>query len=321
MIPAVMLTASIPYATLGLIAATTASLFWACSVVMHRRVGRVLPPVRLNTIKVIYASTILGMVVLVQKHYGVEPWSMPNGMLALMALSGVIGIAIGDTMFYAGLNRMGARRVLMVYTVNPVITLLVAWALLDERLNWVQLLGIAVTCGGVSWVIAERNHAKSDGHVDLPGVLFGLGAATCQSIGYLMSHYLLKHEGYDMTPVASAFLRLLACIPVLVAFLWLDRKLKDPGGQAHNHPAMPTRRQTITLFLIAVTLGTVGGIWLMQVSAKYAEKSGVASTLLSITPLFVLPITAGLGEHISRRAVVGALIAIAGVAMLYLFSV
>ena len=311
--------ASIPNATLGLVAATTASLFWACSVVMHRRVGRVLPPVRLNTIKVIYATTVLGLVVYVQKQfYGVEPWSMPNDMLTLMALSGVIGIAVGDTLFYAGLNRMGARRVLMVYTVNPVITLLAAWALLDERLNWVQLVGIGVTCGGVSWVIAERNHQKSDGHVDLAGVLFGLGAASCQSIGYLISHHLLKNPAYQMTPVASAMLRLLACLPVLVAFLWLDRKLKDPGGAAHNHPATPTRRQTATLFLVAVTLGTVGGIWLMQVSAKYAEKSGVASTLLSITPLFVLPLTAGLGEHVSRRAVVGAFIAIAGVALLFI---
>lgn len=307
---------------LGLIAATTASLFWACSVVMHRRVGRVLPPVRLNTIKVIYASTVLGAVVAVQKYlYGIEPWTMPNGMLALMAISGVIGIAIGDTLFYAGLNRMGARRVLMVYTVNPVITLLAAWALLDEPLSPLQLVGIGVTCGGVAWVIAERNHHKSDGHVDLAGVLYGVGAATCQSIGYLISHDLLKNEEFEMTPVASAMLRLLACIPVLVAFLWLDRKLKDPGGQAHNHPAAPTRRQTITLFLVAVTLGTVGGIWLMQVSAKYAEKSGVAATLLSITPLFVLPITAFLGEHVSKRAVIGAFIAIAGVAMLFLFSV
>lgn len=314
-----MIASTSQYPALGLVAATTASLFWACSVVMHRRVGRVLPPVRLNTIKVLYASTILGLVVLVQWRYGVVPWSMPTGMLALMAISGVIGIAVGDTLFYAGLNRMGARRVLMVYTVNPVITLLVAWALLDEPLTPLQLLGIAVTCGGVSWVIAERNHQKSDGHVDLAGVLYGIGAATCQSIGYLMSHYLLKE--YEMTPVASAFLRLVACLPVLVMFLWLDRVLKDPGGEAHNHPAMPTRRQTVTMFFVAVSLGTVGGIWLMQISAKYSVKSGVAATLLSITPLFVLPITASLGEHVSRRAVLGAFIAIAGVAMLFLFSV
>jgi len=316
MIPALMLAYTIPASSLGLIAATTASLFWAFSVVMHRRVGRVLPPVRLNTIKVMFATTLLGLVVLVQWYLGELPWSMPTGKLALMAVSGVIGIAVGDTLFYAGLNRMGARRVLMVYTINPVITLVLAWFLLDEPLTPVQLMGIAVTCGGVSWVIAERNHAKSDGHVDLLGVLFGIGAATCQSIGYLISHSLLKQ--YEMTAVASAFLRLASCIPVLLAFFWLDRVLRDPGGQEHNHPARPSRKQTVVMFLIAVMLGTVGGITLMQISAKYAEKSGVASTLLSITPLFVLPITAVLGEHVSRRAVLGAIIAIAGVAMLFI---
>ena len=61
-------------------------------------------------------------------------------------------------------------------------------------------------------------------------------------------------------------------------------------------------------------------IWLMQISAKHADKAGVAATLLSTTPLFVLPIVAMLGEHISKRAVLGALVTIAGVAMLFAFS-
>jgi len=56
------------------------------------------------------------------------------------------------------------------------------------------------------------------------------------------------------------------------------------------------------------------------VSVKYAGELGVASTLLSTSPLFVLPIAAMLGETISRRAVLGAIITIAGVALLYSMS-
>ncbi len=313
-----LLAETVRYPALGLVAATTASLFWAFSVVMHRRIGRIMPPVRLNATKVVYAATVLGLVVLVQWYYGVMPWKMPSTQIALMALSGIIGIAVGDTMFYAGLNRMGARRILLLYTISPVITILIAWAFLHEPLTPMQIIGIAVTCGGVAWVIAERNKGKADGHVDLLGILFGIGSATCQAVGYLISHSLLKQ--YDMTPVASAFLRIASCVPLLIAFLWLDRILSDSGGEDHNHPAKPSRRQAMIMFFIAVSLGTIGGIYLMQFSATHATKAGVAMTLLSITPIFVLPITAFLGEHISIRAIFGAFVAIAGVAMLYVFS-
>lgn len=307
------------YATWGLIAATVAAMFWAVSVVLYRRVGRVMPPVRLNMTKGLIAVVILSGVLLVDwLVFGNVPWSMSWGKLGWMALSGVIGIGLGDTLFFAGLNRMGARRMLLIFTINPVITLLIAWALMDESLNGLQLVGIALTCGGVAWVIAERNTAKSDGHVDLLGIVYGIGAATCQAVGYLLSRHILLPGG--MTPAASAWLRLLAGSFFLIAFLPMDRLLKHAGGQDHHHPSHPSKRQTRVMFFVALMLGTVLGIWLMQISAKHADKAGVATTLLSTSPLFVLPIVALLGEHISKRAVLGALVTIAGVAMLFVFS-
>ncbi len=308
-----------PYATWGLIAATVAAMFWAVSVVLYRRVGRVMPPVMLNMTKGLIAVVLLSGVLLVDwLAFGNEPWSMSLGKLGLMALSGVIGIGLGDTLFFAGLNRMGSRRMLLLFTINPVITVLIAWALMDESLSGLQLIGIALAVGGVAWVIAERNTAKSDGHVDLLGVVYGIGAASCQATGYLLSRHILLPGG--MTPAASAWLRLLAGSLILVAFLPLDRFLKNAGGQSHHHPANPSKQQTRVMFFVALLLGTVMGIWLMQISAKHADKAGIAATLLSTSPLFVLPIVALLGEHVSKRAVFGAMLTITGVAMLFVFS-
>ncbi|MBX2850147.1 MAG: DMT family transporter [Phycisphaeraceae bacterium] len=307
------------YATWGLIAATVAAVFWAVSVVLYRRVGRVMPPVMLNMTKGLIAVVILSAVLVVDWFaFGNQPWSMSWGKLALMAFSGVVGIGLGDTLFFAGLNRMGARRMLLLFTINPVITVLIAWALMHEPLSGLQLAGIALTCGGVAWVIAERNTAQSDGHVDLLGVIYGIGAATCQASGYLLSRHILLPGG--MTPAASAWLRLFAGSLILVAFLPMDRWLKNSGGQDHHHPAHPSKTQTRIMFFVALLLGTVMGIWLMQISAKHADKAGIAATLLSTSPLFVLPIVAMLGERISPRAVLGALITITGVAMLFVFS-
>jgi len=304
---------------LGLFAATTAAFFWAISVVMYRRIGRLMPPIMLNMSKGLFAALILAVVVGVQwRATGQPPTNMPMRLILLMALSGVIGIGLGDSLLFAGLNRMGARRMLLLFTINPAITAVVAWALMDEPLTVWQVLGIAMTVGGVAWVIAERATGKTDGHVDLLGVLFGIGAASCQAAGVLISRYVFERG--EMTPASSAWLRLAAGGLFLLLCLPMDKLLKDPGGEAHHHPTDPTRRQAIIMFTIALMLGTVGGIWLMQTAIKESGRVGVASTLLSTSPLFVLPIAALLGEHISRRAVLGALITVGGIAMLYMVS-
>ena len=307
-----------PYATWGLVAATIAAMFWAVSVVLYRRVGRVMPPVMLNMTKGLLAVVLLSGVLLVDwLVFKNLPWSMSWSKLGLMALSGVIGIGIGDTLFFAGLNRMGARRMLLLFTINPVITVLIAWAFMDEPLSIIQIIGIALTCGGVAWVIAERNTKQSDGHVDPLGIFYGIAAASCQATGYLLSRHILLTG--EMTPAASAWLRLLAGSVILIAILPMDRLLKDAGGQGHHHPANPSKRQAGVMFFVALMLGTVGGIWLMQISAKHADKAGVAATLLATSPLFVLPVVAVLGEHLSRRAILGAAITICGILLLFAF--
>jgi drug/metabolite transporter (DMT)-like permease len=307
------------YATWGLIAATTASMFWAVSVVLYRRVGRVMPPVMLNMTKGLAAVAILSVILAVDRFvFGHQQWDLSAWMLVLMALSGVIGIGLGDSLFFAGLNRMGARRMLLLFTINPVITVLVAWVFMGEPLVAWQLVGVALTCGGVAWVIAERNSENSDGHVDTLGILFGLVAASCQATGVLMSRYVFEQG--EMTAVSSAWLRLAAGSVVLILLLPIDKLLKDPGGQAHHHPAHPSKSNAAIMFTAALMLGTVGGIWLMQIAVKESDRVGIASTLLSTSPLFILPIVAMLGEHISKRAVFGAIISIAGIALLYLFS-
>lgn len=306
------------HAVWGLVAATTASFFWAISVVLYRRVGRIMPPVMLNMSKGLFAVAILTVVIGMDWFVlGNKPWEMPIGLLGLMALSGLIGIGVGDTLFFAGLNRMGARRMLLLFTINPVITVAAAWLLMDEQLIWQQLIGIALTCGGVTWVIAERNAGKADGHVDLLGVVFGIGAASCQATGILISRYVF--ENGEMTEPASAWLRLGAGALILVLCLPLDKLLKNSGGEHYHHPDDPSKLQARVMFFVALLLGTVGGIWLMQIAIKQSGQIGVATTLLSTSPLFVLPIVAMLGERISKRAVIGALITIIGIAMLLLY--
>ena len=83
-------------------------------------------------------------------------------------------------------------------------------------------------------------------------------------------------------------------------------------GRWHNSLMALRRPSLLFAIAIAALLGTYLGIWLQQISLKYTA-TGIAQALLATSPLFVLPMAALLGDRISYRAVVGALIALSGV--------
>jgi len=66
----------------------------------------------------------------------------------------------------------------------------------------------------------------------------------------------------------------------------------------------------------ATFIGTDLAMWLQQVSISLAP-AGIVQTLLSASPLFILPIAALQGQKITPRAVLGALLALGGVALLF----
>jgi drug/metabolite transporter (DMT)-like permease len=297
---------------LGLLAATLAAFLWSIATVLWRRVGRIMPPVRINLVKGITATIMLGGVVAWQAaRDDHNPLALPPGLLAIMIASGVIGLAGGDTCFFAALNRLGARRTLLMFMLAPVLTALLAWPVLGQSLSLLQGLGIVLTCGGIAWVIAERTTGPADGQVDALGLTFAIGAAVCQAIGSLMSRHVFDQVDYGAAP--SALVRIIAGTVAVAFLLPLDKHLREPV--THGEPPAATLNTWLTL-AVAVLLGTVFGIWLQQTSFKLSDNVGVASTLLATSPLFVLPITAAMGERVSIRAITGAMIGVLGIAIL-----
>ncbi|MFI4859256.1 MAG: DMT family transporter [Phycisphaerales bacterium JB063] len=309
------------HALFGLGAAASAAMLWAGATVMYRRVGRVMPPVRMNLTKNILATALLSVVVGSMWAWSPQagpPFALAPPLMGLLILSGVVGIGIGDTCFFAALNRIGARRTLLLFMGAPVATAALAWPILGEAVGPWQAAGIAITVAGVAWVIAERNHTTSDGHVDALGVAFALAAALCQAGGALMTRYVFDHG--DIAAAPSAVVRIVAGSAILVLMLPIDKRLPQAGGTADNHPQRPSVKHTWLLVCCAMLMGTFLGIWLQQVAFKSDAQVGVAQTLLSTSPLFVLPIVLALGERVTWRAAVGAAVSIIGVAVLFLRS-
>ena len=73
------------------------------------------------------------------------------------ALSGVIGLTLGDALLFSAHIHIGPRLTSLLLSSVPIITVVVAWIFLEERLAFTYVLAVLITTGGIAWVVLERN--------------------------------------------------------------------------------------------------------------------------------------------------------------------
>jgi drug/metabolite transporter (DMT)-like permease len=291
----------------GEAAALSAAFLWAFSSFLFNRLGSTIPPIEMNFIKGFLAILLFTATLFVLN----EPMGSLNLQTVLvLAISGAIGIGFGDTMFFEALNLLGPRRTLLVTTLAPVITVLLAWIFLGEELNLLSILGIFVTIGGIAWVITEQNRGGVEAaHATGKGVGYAFLAALTQAVGAVLSRWVLT--GGQTSALQSALIRLVA--GVLFIVVWVAAR-RMQVGQWVKAKSTPPLWGTVILVVI---FGTYLAIWLQQVAFQYT-RVGIAQTLLATSPLFVLPISALQGEKLSLRGVAGVILAVAGIALMFL---
>ncbi|MEA5411049.1 EamA family transporter, partial [Synechococcus sp. BA-120 BA3] len=145
-------------------AALAAAFCWAFSSLLWRRLPTSLSAARLNLLKNLLAVALLLPLALLL------PWRMAPRSLLLLALSGVLGIALGDTLFFAALRRLGTRRTLTIDAGGPAVTSLAGVALLGEVPRPAQWLGIGLITLAVLLVVHQRapRQGGTEGALALP---------------------------------------------------------------------------------------------------------------------------------------------------------
>lgn len=290
----------------GEAAALAAAAAWSLAAIFFQRLGNVYSPVKLNLYKGLTALVML----LATLFLSGDLWNeIPSQAWLLLLLSGALGIGIGDTCYFAALNRVGVRYALILETMAPPIAALLSWVFLRDALPPKAWLGIGVVGAGLTWVILERTpEGVGNQTMTKAGFFFGLTAASAQAGGAVLSHAALTLT--DVSPMWSAVIRLMAGIGLLPLLLL---RPQPKGTEPSNTP----RTSQTWLWLAGATLvGTYLGLWLQQVSLKYTS-AGIAQTLLVTSPVFGLAIARWQGEHVSVRAVCGVLVVIFGISLIF----
>jgi drug/metabolite transporter (DMT)-like permease len=166
---------------------------------------------------------------------------------------------------------------------------------------------MALAVAGVAWVVRERiPHADGARHPPAWGVALAFGGALGQAGGLILSKKGIA--GYDA--FAANQIRILAGIAGF-AVLFTAFRIWPRVFEALRQPAAMSRTAFGAFF------GPFLGVSLSLVAVANAP-AGVAATIMAISPVILLPATRlRRNEPITRRAALGALVAVAGTAVLF----
>lgn len=276
------------------------ALCWAIAVILFKRSGESLAPFALNYIKNAICLVALGLTLLVT-HGGRWP-GMPATEVALALFSGTLGIGLADTLYFRALNRIGAARMGVAGTAFSPSVILLAAIFLGERLSVVQLVGVAITLGGIALVTYVKTADHLDARTLRSGALLGITSVAVMAAGVVIAKPVLETQDF----LWVVFLRVVGGFAVMSLFLL------QPGRATALLAAYRGVRHWF--FIVAGSLmGTYISMLFWLAGYKYADAS-IAAVLNELSAIFIVLLAAWLlHDRLQRRQIAGCALAVVGV--------
>lgn len=297
----------IPYA--GELAALGTAVSWSVGSNFFAAAGQRMGSVVLNRLRISTACVLLSLALLVTQG---APWPVWATMAQVgwLAASGVVGFVFGDTYYFRSLVILGPGRAALLASSGPIFTMLFAAFALGERPGPLALLGTALTLSGIAWVLRERERGHAT-HVEgsvAVGVMAGVLAAIGQAGGYVLSKFALR-TGID--PLSATLVRVGAAAIAIWLLATVERAVPATVGALRD-------RRAAGFMLGGAVFGPFLGVTLSLTAIRYID-TGVAASITAIYPIFTMLIAARFhGEKLGWRSLLGALVAVAGVVVLFL---
>ena len=297
----------------GEFAALLTALFWTVTSMSFEAAGKRIGSLSVNLLR-LYIAFIIYSIYLFFVRGMAFPVDASAEAWFWLALSGLIGFAIGDLLLFQAFVVIGARTSMLIMALVPPMTALIGWLILGETMSLQSLTGMTLTIGGVSLVVIKRGNReegkkrrKLKFNYPIVGLLFAFGGALGQAIGLVLSKFGMK----DYDAFAASQIRVFAgLIGFTIIFIFMRRWPRLKAGIKNRKGMM------------FVLLGSIFGPFLgvsFSLLAVQNTSTGIAATIMAIVPiLLIVPAVVIFKEKIGLREIAGSFIAVGGVALLFL---
>ena len=295
---------SIPF--LGESLSLLTAAIWAFAVILFRKSGETVHPLALNAFKNSLAIALL-LPTLWFSGQTLFPQHSASVYLTLF-LSGIIGIGIGDTLFFNSLNRLGAGLTGIVLCLYSPFIIVFSYLFLNESLTNVQLIGALLIITAVFITTIQRKPIGVTKRNVLYGVIYGILASAAMATGVVIMKPLLSTHSV----IWVAEIRLLGGMAALLLIL-----ICHPGRRMIVNSLIRTHNWHYVLggSFFGAYLAMI--IWIAGI--KYTQAS-VASALNQTSTIFIF-IFAGLilKEPMNMRRTIGIVLAFSGAFLVSFF--
>ncbi len=292
---------------IGELSALLTACVWSISSIMFAGAIRRIGSVQVNVARLVIAAVLLLLTIFAAKL----SLRLSFGQYAYLGISGCIGLVFGDTFLFKSFQVSGARISMLIMSLAPAISALLAYIILGEMLSLWGIVGIIVTTAGIAVVVvSNQQSAPVQTKVTKMGLVYGFLAAVGQGAGLVFAR-LAFVEG-EINGFVATFIRIAASVMILLPLTLITGRIKNPVG------VFLKDKRALMLTIGGAIFGPYLGITFSLIAIMYT-KVGIAATLIATVPILMLPLVRVIyKERLSWHAIVGACVAVGGVAILFL---
>lgn len=293
---------------IGELAALFTAFCWTVTAIAFESASRKVGSLSVNIIRLVMAFILLGVFSWIRRGLFI-PLDADAFTWFWLGLSGLVGFVIGDLFLFKAFTVIGSRLSMLVMTLVPPITAFIGWLIMGEVLALIHFAGMALTLSGIGLVIFNRQSKKQKKPENVPvkGLLFAIGGAVGQAVGLVLSKFGMG----QFDAFAATQIRVIAGIAGFVVIIHFFRRWLAVSTAAQNKKAMG-------LMLIGATFGPFLGVSSSLIAVQNTA-TGIASTIMAITPILIIPPTYFFfKQQVSWKEVIGAVISVTGVALFFM---
>ena len=156
---------------IGELCALATAFCWSAGSFAFTAAAKRLGSIQLNINRLILALIFLSITI---AALGLS-FQLSGTQIFYLAVSGVIGFVFGDTFLFKAFQYIGARISMLLMSLSPIISGLLAFFFLNEVISGWGIFGIIVTLVGVALVIVERKETPDSKYKKSKvGIIYGL---------------------------------------------------------------------------------------------------------------------------------------------------
>ncbi len=292
---------------LGEVTALITACLWSMSSIAFTEASIRVGPMYVNVTRMLIALLLLSVTLMFLS----VKIDLSSNQIWNLTISGFAGLVIGDTFLFKAFKNIGARLSMLVMALVPPVSALLAFLFLGESLSLLGVIGITITVSGIALVIFKREERPSSNYkIDYSGIFYAFIGALGQAVGLIFAKQAFNEN--EINGFLASFVRIASAVVIIYPIVIVTKRFKEPVK------VFMKDKKGFLFTLIGAVFGPYLGITFSLISISHT-KVGIASTIMATVPILMLPLVYFYyKEKLSWISIIGAFVAVSGVAIIFL---